>query len=82
MKIEKVASEDNLRGKILRFFGIDFLNNVILKGDSDKNQIIEMENYKIMYCKQAKILSIFVLITTFISQCQQTYALITSDSAF
>jgi len=36
MKIEKVASEDNLRGKILRFFGIDFLNNVILKGNSDK----------------------------------------------
>jgi hypothetical protein len=39
-----------------------------------------MENYKIMYCKQAKILSIFLLITTFISQFQQTYALITSDS--
>ena len=36
IKIEKAASEDNLKGKILRFFGIDFLNNVILKGDSDK----------------------------------------------
>ena len=29
--IENAASLDNICGKILRFFGIDLLNNVLLK---------------------------------------------------